>query len=174
MSGGRARRLRLVGTVEHRHEADDLLAEAGDAVLVERGCLRSMAMACPDGCGAVLTVNLDGRAGPAWRIWREPRGLTLFPSVWRDAGCEAHFIVWRDHLIWCDRGWSADEPDNDVRVDPLVLGHLDPTTFRSADEIAEVIGEIPWEVRRAADRLVARGLATSAKVDRERVYRLPN
>jgi hypothetical protein len=47
-------------------------------------------------------VNLDPRAGPAWKLYDREDSLTLFPSVWRESGCEAHFILWRNRLIRCD------------------------------------------------------------------------
>jgi len=25
--------------------------------------------------------------------------LTLFPSVWRDTGCQSHFNIWRDRIL---------------------------------------------------------------------------
>lgn len=44
---------------EHRHEADELIAEPGEAALVHRGVDRSLVMACPNVCGEMLTINLD-------------------------------------------------------------------------------------------------------------------
>ena len=109
-----ARRVSFKGRVEFRHEADDLAPAAGDSVIVVRGRPRSLVMACPDGCGEHLTINLDERAGPAWRWYENGRGLTLFPSVWRDSGCKSHFIVWHNTILWCD--WFTEgnrEPEND-------------------------------------------------------------
>ena len=92
MSHEPTRRTVLTATVERRHEADALTARPGDAVLVHRGRARSLVMACPDGCGERLTVNLDPEAGPAWRAYQTPRGLTLYPSVWRESGCKTGAI----------------------------------------------------------------------------------
>jgi hypothetical protein len=60
----------LKGVAERQPEAAKLIAKAGDVALVERGVLRSLVICCPDGCGEVITVNLDSRSGPAWRIQR--------------------------------------------------------------------------------------------------------
>jgi hypothetical protein len=89
----RAQTLSLRGTVDHRHEADERLRDLGEAVLVRRGVDRSLTMLCPDGCGETLTVNLDRRTGPAWRLYVEGQAVSLFPSVWRNSGCRSHFIV---------------------------------------------------------------------------------
>jgi hypothetical protein len=60
-------------------------------------------MRCPDGCGETLVVNLDPRAGKAWKLDMRTGKATLYPSVWRDGGCGSHFIVWRGDVLWCDR-----------------------------------------------------------------------
>jgi len=76
-----ARRIAFKGEVEYRREADIVTPEAGDASVVVRGRPRSFVIACPDGCGEHLTINLDEQAGPAWRLYTGRRGLTLFPSI---------------------------------------------------------------------------------------------
>src|SRR3954466_5762253 len=112
---GRTRTAHLRGTVSHRAEADKLLAEPGDLVLVVRGVARSLVMMCPDGCGDIITVNLDRRAGKAWSFYKDKRGLSLFPSVWRDTGCGAHFILWANTIFWTDRDRLTGSPDNELR-----------------------------------------------------------
>ena len=97
-----ARLVNFKGEVEFRRDADDLTLAPGDSVAVVRGRPRSFVMACPDGCGERLTINLDQRSGLAWRLYETSRGVTLFPSVWRDSGCRSHFIVWHDTILWCD------------------------------------------------------------------------
>src|SRR3954470_19533554 len=96
-----AREIRLCAEVEHRYDGDPLLRQPGDAVLVHRGRPRSLLIACPDGCGETLSINLDPRGGKAWRLYRKGSAISLSPSVWRDGGCESHFIVWRSRIIWC-------------------------------------------------------------------------
>jgi hypothetical protein len=73
-------------------------------VTVTRGAPRSIVILCPDGCGEVLTVNLDRRSGPAWRFFERRGTLTIYPSIWRDSGCRAHFIIWNSEILWCDGG----------------------------------------------------------------------
>src|SRR4051812_45982925 len=97
-----ATKARLRGSVASRDDARPQLQEAGDVVLVERGCLRSAVIKCPCGCGEELVINLDRRVGPAWRLYRDERGLTLYPSVWRDSGCCTHFILWHDTVFMCN------------------------------------------------------------------------
>ena len=88
---GRAARIDFRGAIEHRHEADDLIPKPGEAALVHRGVDRSLVMACPDGCGEPLTINLDRRSGPAWRFYRDAAAISMYPSVWRTTGCKSHF-----------------------------------------------------------------------------------
>jgi hypothetical protein len=90
-------------------------------------------MRCPDGCGELLTINLDPRA------------------------C-AHFIIWRDRLIWCDGDdllWR-DEPLS-VRVHRALLAR--PLEFQHFETLAAELDEIPWEVIWADQGLERRGLA---------------
>lgn len=49
---------------------------------------------CPCGCGETITVNLMERVGKAWDMSFTPRrGLSLWPSVSLDMGCQSHFII---------------------------------------------------------------------------------
>lgn len=159
-----ARMLHLVGEAEYRDEAEAKLAKPGDATLVVRGRTRSVVMACPDGCGETLVVNIDPRAGKAWRMDTRGEGLTLYPSVWRDGGCRSHFIVWRGFLIWCDRFILGNqEPRYDPSIEEAVLSAMDVSTPLTAEVIAYAIDELVYDVNRAANRLVGYGLARSWK-----------
>lgn len=160
-----ARMLHLVGEAEYRDEAEAKLGKPGDAALVVRGRTRSVVMACPDGCGETLVVNIDPRAGKAWRMDTRGEGLTLYPSVWRDGGCRSHFIVWRGFLIWCDRFTLGNqEPRYDPSIEEAVLSAMDVSTPLTAEAIAYAIDELVYDVNRAANRLVGYGLARSWKV----------
>jgi hypothetical protein len=153
----RVTRLSVTGEVTHRHEADARLQGPGTAALVRRGVTRSIVIACPDGCGDTLTINLDERAGPAWRLYSDRRGISLFPSVWRDNGCRSHFIVWQSRIYWCDtRSDTLDGADAALEVRVRVL--LDPTLV-SYVSLADQLNEVPWAVLVACNRLVASGEA---------------
>lgn len=166
-----AKRIRAKGTVEYRHEADVLLEQPGDLVLVDRGRPRSLVISCPDGCGSLLTINLDPRSGKAWRLYRRGDEITLHPSIWRDNGCEAHFVLWRNRLLWCGpRLQGGDEPPYETQLEAAVHAAL-TNEHRSADEIADALGEIPWEVSRVAERLVKAGKAKLKRVDGAKFFR---
>jgi len=163
----RANRIAFMGQVERRHEANTMLTEPGATVLVHRGVARSLAMACPDGCGEQLTINLDERAGPAWRIYSSKQELSIFPSVWRDTGCRSHFIVWRSKIYWCD--WDElDTPSEETLQE--VLAAL-PDKFTPYTDLADSLELVPWAVLTAARRLVQMGLAERDKGDRQAMFR---
>ncbi|MFC3068929.1 DUF6527 family protein [Phenylobacterium soli] len=123
---------------------------------------RALVIACPDGCGEKLTVNLDPALGPPWRLYHTKRGLTLYPSVWRDSGCGSHFIVWNNTVQWCDR-WEAGnrEPEPEQAFPDLVrevAARLDER-LRPYVTVAGELDEVPWEVLRACRALARAGRA---------------
>lgn len=152
----RENRFTLKGEVVQRHEAEEKLRGPGSAVLVRRGVLRSIVIACPDGCGESLTINLDARAGPAWRFYRTGSGISLFPSVWRDSGCRSHFIVWDSRIYWCDLYDELDMPMENVilRVKDALPDH-----FINYVDLSDQLDLIPWAVLSACNRLCQLGFA---------------
>lgn len=121
-------------------------------------------MVCPDGCGSVLTVNLDPRAGKAWRLYARNK-VSLYPSVWRDGGCGAHFVLWQDCILWCGIHDDGDySPRYDAELDSKVFAALTKTP-KSAIEIADALDEIPWEVERTLSALVRTHRAQKAGKD---------
>ena len=164
----RAKKIAFMGQVSHRHEANPLLGEPGATVLVHRGVARSIAMACPDGCGEQLTINLDERAGPAWRHYVDGATVSLFPSVWRDTGCGSHFIVWRSKIYWCDWHGEFEAPSDEVmeRTLELLTEH-----FASYVTIADQLGLVPWAALSACNRLCRRGVAEAGTGKRQGQFR---
>jgi len=154
----RVDRVRFLGEVSTHDEAvASVQQKTGDAVLVTRGIVRSLILNCPCGCGHYLTINLDSRVGPAWRIYLRKNALTLFPSYWRDSHCESHFILWGNRIYWCDRDdWLRDEVSDRLRQS--VLEAL-PYVFTRYEIVAEKIGEIPWDVLEACRALDREGKA---------------
>ncbi|WP_418126463.1 DUF6527 family protein [Variovorax sp. 160MFSha2.1] len=165
----RATLLNFRGLVEHRHDADEQLAAPGNAVLVRRGVDRSLALRCPDDCGETLTINLDRRTGPAWRVYMEGQSVSLYPSVWRHTGCKSHFIIWRSRIYWCD--W--DDPflrtgeDFEQRVLEALTANWQPYAT-----VAEHLSAVPWAVLSASLTLQARGLVQRGGGDNQHCFRL--
>lgn len=157
----RARTVRLRGQVERFSEAGPLLPAPGDYVFVVRGVTRAIVMRCPDQCGDLLTINLDDRAGPAWRSYRRSNRLTVYPSVWRKDGCRSHFILWDDRLLWCD--WHDQPQWKDAELRRAVLKALPAPheNFRHYEAIAADINAIPWEVLWCCQTLVQSGQASA-------------
>jgi len=152
-----AKRIRLLPDTTNPAEAARALTAAGDASVVVRGVVRSLVLRCPCGCGENYIINLDPRAGPAWRHYRRKGTLTLYPSYWRHEGCGSHFIINRNEIWWCRFGaeWLTEVESaivEKVRGAALPVGEFSPR------DIAEQIDEIPWEVGIACDHLVREGI----------------
>jgi hypothetical protein len=149
--------------VNSRANASAHLKQPGDAVIVDRQGPRWLIMSCPCGCGAELPVNLDRRAGPAWRVYQSSKGTSVYPSVWRDTDCKSHFIIWRDSILLLgtgDRGWWTDEAEKGE--DELLQRVVEALSDReqSAEEISDQIPESePWDVLRCCRRLCLQGKA---------------
>lgn len=152
----RAQRVRDRGTVAHRHEANERLERSGDCVLVERGVPRSLVIQCPDGCGDILTINLDGRTAKAWRFFRRRNQASLFPSIWRDTGCGSHFIIWNHTIIWCDR---IERPqvlvEEEAQLARRILSVIG-VDWRHFTAVAEILDEVPWDVLHVCRKLTGR------------------
>jgi len=162
------RKLRLLGVVSTRGEAAGYLKSSGDAVLVERGRPRLLLLSCPCGCGEQYPVNLDPSAGPAWRLYRScDKGLSLFPSIWRQSGCYSHFIIWRDKILML--GQNEEEWDDSSLEDGTILSlevvreQLPVAGLISFSEIADAVDAVPWDVLKVCRRLVQAGLAREGK-----------
>lgn len=162
--GQRVDRIRLKGTTASHGDALPLVHEAGDTVMVVRGRPRTLVFKCPDGCGDTVTLNLDGRAGKAWTLYQRRSGLSLYPSVWRDNGCESHFIIWNNRVLWLDSDWWTDEEEVSGladRVIELIPSHI----FIHFRELADQIDEIPWSVLRACRHLARAGRVIEGEGD---------
>lgn len=153
--------LRLAATVESRSEANAYLHQTGDAVLVLRGSPRLLLLKCPCGCGENYAINLDSRAGKAWRLYRDKaNALTVYPSVWRDTGCQSHYVV-RGNTIFLFHGIDDDDatpPSQEVLgLCQKLLVVWPAHGYHSFVQIAEQLDVIPWDVQEACMVLVQRG-----------------
>ena len=154
----RSNHVRFVGQFERHGEAAVGIISPGDVAVVSRDVPRMMLLNCPCGCGDTLVINLDRRAGPAWRVYSRGNKLTLFPSYWRESGCESHFVVWDDRIYWCDwddESWWRAAP---TQIEGKVRAAL-TDQFISYTQLADRLEEIPWDVLQACNLLVGKGLA---------------
>jgi hypothetical protein len=153
--------LTIKDIVNSRGEVDRQLRSPGDAVLVERGTPRWLVLSCPCGCGDHIPINLDRRAGPAWRLYKHPRsGLSLYPSVWRDTDCGSHFIIWRDKIFLFGTGHRDDDLTSFRCSQDLidaVYSRMVQTRLVSYVDIADELAEIPWDVLDVCRHLVRAG-----------------
>lgn len=156
-------KLRLKAVVRSLRETAGLLNSPGEAVLVSRGRPRWLLLLCPCGCGAELPVNLDSRAGPAWRLYQDQRKrISVYPSVWRDTDCGSHFIIWRDTILLFgeDSGFLRSTPPSEdpANVQMAVLDRLPSSGLVSYVDVADELGEVPWDVLDACRYLVRAGI----------------
>lgn len=151
-------RFRILQVVERRADALPYLQKPGDSVLVSRVRDRLLVMRCPCDCGEDVIINLDREAGPAWVLYRTRRGVSLFPSVWRDTGCGSHYVIWDDRILLFSGAWSPFEDEVDREVDRRVLEAVNnvgsAVEFR---EIARSLDEVPWTVLASCRRLTSSG-----------------
>ena len=155
-------KVHLKKIVQSRGDAAGILKAPGDAVLIERGTPRWLLLACPCGCGAELPINLDARAGKAWRLYRHgSAGFSVFPSVWRDTDCESHFIIWRGNILLFGKDeedfGSPREMAEIAALGELVRMRIPATGFISFVEVADSMNEVPWDILDALRHLVRIG-----------------
>ena len=160
--------LSLKSIVESRSEVGSQLSIPGDAVLIKRGQPRWLLLKCPCGCDDEIPINLDRRAGKAWRIYGDTdEHLTLFPSVWRDTGCLSHFIIRNSNIMLFD-GIESYLYQSSVNTDFLQLVER-VQEFWPHDgwvqyvEVADLLGEIPWDVLDACLNLVQTGVLVEGR-----------
>lgn len=169
----RANKVNLLGQFEAHSEATAALKSPGDAALVVRGLPRFLLLKCPCCCGDTLVMNLDRRAGPAWRIYARHKALSVYPSYWRDSHCGSHFVIWNNHIFWCD--WKTDENDLWSNATPSIENKVKAALsfqFQKYDSIADRLDEIPWEVLQACNSLVRKGLAECNSPNHRSEFRL--
>jgi hypothetical protein len=163
-----AEHLSIKARVSSRAGAGEYLRYPGDAVIVDRQGPRWLILSCPCGCGAELPINLDRRAGPAWRLYVSARkGVSVYPSVWRDTDCKSHFIIWRSNILMMssrpgrqDQRWLDDTEPSPGELDRLVLSRLSGSRQQSVEQISDQLpGAVPWDVLRSCRRLCERRLA---------------
>lgn len=152
----------VVRTVESRSELSAHPLKAGEAILVARGIPRWLVLGCPDGCGDTLPINLDPRSGKAWRFVEKRGRITLYPSIWRDTGCQSHFIIW-DSKIWLfgaavEITASEERSSREVEAAVLALLRAHPSSYRSIDSLAEELDVSPWQIWNACQALQRRQL----------------
>lgn len=169
-------RLSLKAELDSRAGAHELLKAPGDAVLIQRGMPRWLLLRCPCGCGEDIPINLDYRAGKAWRLYRGPTsGVTLFPSIWRDTGCRSHFVIWRDWIFMFGLGGprvtSRSDSFDVATLSRRVLDVCPYSPLTSYVEIADALGEIPWDVEEACRYLVRLGKLVEGSGDQRGYFR---
>jgi len=138
------------------------LLAAGDAIYVERGRLRHLLLRCPCGCDEIFPINLDARAGPAWRLrHNSDESISIFPSVWRESGCHSHFVIWRDRILLFGTRDSLLSTSTEAREQRAlkreIMRRVSHNTFTGAEQIADSMGADPWDVLASCQLLESEG-----------------
>jgi hypothetical protein len=126
----RKERYKAVLFVENLSQASEALQAKDALVVVQRGRPRWLKMRCPCGCGEIISLNLDRAAGESWHLVIQDGRVGLFPSVWRDSGCQSHFILWRNVAYFCGTGTrrrSYFDTSEEGLFGFLRLNDIDPT-----------------------------------------------
>jgi len=95
-------------------------------------------------------------------MYRRKGAITIFPSVWRDTGCESHFILWKDQiLLFGNRNddYEVGKLENVDIASDVVLGALPIDALASFQHVAERIDALPWDVLATCRDLVRQGKA---------------
>ena len=108
-------------------------------------------------------INLDPRAGPAWRLYRNlKKELSLYPSVWGESDCRSHYVIWRNQIFLFGRYEddldSSPQPDDMRSLIETVRERLPATGLVPFFEIAEAVNAIPWDVLMASRQRSGSGL----------------
>lgn len=157
--------VRLVGTFERRSQVGDLLRGTGDVALIVRGRPRLLVVRCPCGCGEEYAINLDPDAGKAWRLYVRDDKVTLFPSVWRDSGCEAHYILWNSSAYVITGHDHRFEDDDQLLIEPEQVLEQVGTTWVYFVDLADKLGIIPWDILDTCRALVRLGKLEEGRMD---------
>lgn len=161
-------KLTYKATVPSRAAASSYLKDPGDAVIVDRQGPRWLILACPCGCGSEIPVNLDPRAGSAWSLYKGNKGISVYPSVWRDTDCESHFIILRNTIFMLgsrhDDRWLYENTENEEGLEKETLRRLSSSRDQNYEEISASIADcIPWDVLRCCRKLCRKGLAVEGR-----------
>ena len=160
--------LLLKSVVESRAQVGSQLNDPGDSILILRHHPRWLLLKCPCGCDDVIPINIDQRAGKSWRLYRgKDKRISLFPSVWRDTGCLSHFIIRNGQIDML----SGREPFAyqwlSKRSFALLANRVNKAwphdDWVQYVEIADELGEIPWDVLDACRYLVRDGVLIEGK-----------
>ncbi|MGB2870132.1 MAG: DUF6527 family protein [Bacteroidota bacterium] len=162
--GRKTHKIHWRGKVLNHGEAIDVVRNPGDTVLIERGRPRSLVCMCPCGCNSPITLNLDRRTGKAWILYQRKRGVSLYPSVWRDSGCESHFVIWNNKVFWLEEDWWFEEADLE-ELGERILPLVQQDNFTHFRELAESLEEVPWSVLRACKKLERKGILVEGNDD---------
>jgi hypothetical protein len=80
--------------------------------------------------------------------------LTVYPSVWRESGCQSHFIIWNGRILWLD---TYDDDFYDRTLESAVEGVITAVP-KHFETIADELGIIPWDALSVARALARRGI----------------
>jgi hypothetical protein len=162
---------KVLATVRRYAEAAVCVGNPGDCAIVERGGVRrQLVMRCPDGCGEILSVNLDARSGPAWRLYKKHGFWSLFPSIDKASGCHSHFILWNGRILWSSVE-DENEPEQPAEIGSArIFDALRDGRSASFVQLAEELDEVPWDVLAACQSLARQNVLEEGTEERRGIF----
>lgn len=88
---------------------EEVSKNSSTIAVVYRDKPRTVLFKCPCGCHQILVINVDVKAGKAWKLQDKNKKITLTPSVCRTTGCKSHFFVWQSQVLWCGHWQESDD-----------------------------------------------------------------
>lgn len=87
--------------------------------------------------------------------------VSLYPSVWRESGCESHYIIWRNKILLFRNydDYFDDSPDTLSALNDAVFSQLPKSGLIEYSKVAEALNEVPWDVLMVCRQLVRTRMA---------------
>lgn len=96
-----SKRIDYTVAIVENNPAKDKIPDNRLLVVGGKGYVKWLYMKCPCGCEDVLTLALNKKHHPNWilKIDRFNRP-NIYPSIWKNDGCESHFWIRKGKLVW--------------------------------------------------------------------------
>lgn len=64
---------------------------------------------CPCGCCDTISLSLMQKFSPSWKLkFDSSHRISLYPSIWKIAGCRSHFWIRDGKIEWSLSEWESE------------------------------------------------------------------